>query len=380
VPYRSIEDTATLRRLLEATLLLEADLDLEIVLHHVIAEARSITGAKYGALGVLSEDKSSFEEFLTVGLTEDEEDAIGARPKGKGVLGSLITDPKPLRLANIGEHPESFGFPPNHPPMKSFLGVPIKVRDEVYGNLYLTDKIGWQEFTGSDLAVVETLAVAAGIAIENSRLHQHVQDAAVFEDRDRLARDLHDTVIQRLFAVGLSLQSIAAASTPIISDRLSGAVSDLDETIRQIRSSIFELGITEQTSGARSSLLSVVRSLEPVLGFEVKVSFEGPVDSAISVDLTEHLLAVLREAITNIGKHAKATTAEVKLSVNSSDCTLTIRDNGKGMPGSTERHGTGYGLGLGNLVRRADKLKGKFTIGDATPNGTLLTWQVPLVQ
>ena len=178
------------------------------------------------------------------------------------MLGLLIRDPRPLRLSNLGTHDESFGFPPNHPPMTSFLGVPIKVRDEVYGNLYLTDKIGWSEFTRDDEALVEALALAAGIAIENARLHQRVQEVAVYEDRDRVARDLHDTVIQRLFAVTLSLQSMAgAAEAAGMADRLKEAVSNLDATIRQVRSTIYELGSAAIDQGVRATVLALVRDL-----------------------------------------------------------------------------------------------------------------------
>src|SRR5579871_4379800 len=171
-----------------------------------------MTAARYGALGVLNEERNALAQFLTVGLAPDQERAIGPRPTGKGLLGLLITDPQPVRVGVIAEHPASSGFPANHPPMTSFLGVPIKVRDEVYGNLYLTDKIGWAEFTADDQALVGALAVAAGVAIENARLHQLARQVAVFEDRDRLARDLHDTIIQRLFALGLTLQSMAGLS------------------------------------------------------------------------------------------------------------------------------------------------------------------------
>src|ERR1035441_6046322 len=222
MPFHSVDDPAKLRRLLEATLLVEADLELPVLLGHVVEEACSMTGARYGALGVLNEDRTELAQFITVGLDPDEEERIGHRPTGRGVLGLLITEPQPLRLANLGSHPDSFGFPAHHPPMVSFLGVPIKVRDEVYGNLYLTDKVGWSEFTADDVALVEALAVAAGIAIENARLHERVREVAVVEDRDRLARDLHDTVIQRLFAVGLSLQSLASTATgPRVTDRLA---------------------------------------------------------------------------------------------------------------------------------------------------------------
>ncbi len=249
--YGSIEDPVKLRRVFEATLLLEAELELPALLRHVVEEACSMTGARYGALGVLNEDRSALAEFTTVGLDPATEERIGSRPTGKGVLGLLITDPRPLRMAVLGDHPEARGFPPGHPPMTSFLGVPIKSRGEVYGNLYLTDKIGWSEFTRDDQALVEALALAAGVAVENTRLHQRVQEMAVYEDRDRLARDLHDTVIQQLFAVGLSLQSIAATAGEGIAERLNVAISDIDGTIRQVRSSIYELGITHDDRGVR---------------------------------------------------------------------------------------------------------------------------------
>ena len=243
MPYRSIEDPAHLRRVLEATLLLEADLELPTLLHHLIDEARSMTNARYGALGVLSEDGTALSDFLTVGLDPEEIERIGALPTGRGVLGTLISDPRPLRLTRLDAHVDSYGFPPNHPPMNSFLGVPIKVRDEIYGNLYLTDKIGWSEFTSDDEALIGALAVTAGIAIENARLHGRVQQSAVYEERDRLARDLHDTVIQRLFAIGLSLQSISAdPSASRNSERLAETIADIDNTIRQVRTTIFELG------------------------------------------------------------------------------------------------------------------------------------------
>jgi GAF domain-containing protein len=146
----------------EATLQLEADLDLPTLLLHFIEEARSMTGARYGALGVLNHDHTALDQFLTVGLHPDEEEKIGTRPTGQGVLGLLITAPHPVRLANLGAHPDSFGVPPNHPPMFSFLGVPITVRDEVYGNLYLTDKIGWSEFTSDDEDLVGALPWGRG--------------------------------------------------------------------------------------------------------------------------------------------------------------------------------------------------------------------------
>jgi signal transduction histidine kinase len=374
VPYHAIEDPVKLRRVLEATLLLEADLALPALLRHVIDEARSMTGARYGAIGVLNHDRTALSEFITVGLEEAEEERIGPRPTGQGVLGLLIVEPRPLRLANLGSHPESYGFPPNHPPMTSFLGVPIKVRDEVYGNLYLTDKIGWSEFTGDDEALVEALALAAGVAVENARLHQRAEEAAIYEERNRLARDLHDTVIQRLFAVGLSLQSMASAAEETgLADRLQTAILDIDDTIRQVRTSIFELGSTGD--GVRGSILALVRDLTPVTGFEVQVSFEGAIDSAVPDHVAEDLLATVREAVTNIGRHAQATKASVTLTVRDGWCCLRIIDNGRGVGPSG---GRGGGLGLANLRRRAEKLEGQFDLETVEAGGTSLTWQVPV--
>jgi signal transduction histidine kinase len=288
----------------------------------------------------------------------------------------MITDPRPLRLELLGAHPDSSGFPPGHPPMSSFLGVPIKVRDEVYGNLYLTDKSGASSFTPDDEALVEALALAAGMAIENYRLHQRVHQAAVFEDRARLARDLHDTVIQRLYAIGLSLQSMVAdAVAEGTADRLTSVVTDIDDTIRQVRSSIYELGSTDDDTGVRARVLSLVRSLNSVVGFEVRVSFDGPIDTAISDEVCEHLLATIREALTNVGRHARATRATVTVGVGVGVCRLEVTDNGRGPHPSTETEG---GLGLVNLRHRAEGLHGTMQLEASPGGGTTLVWQVPV--
>jgi signal transduction histidine kinase len=377
MPYRSIDDPAKLRRILEATLVLEGDLDLATLLRHFIDEARTMTGARYGALGLLNEERTALAEFITVGLKPDEEERIGPRPTGRGVLGLLITDPRPLRLANIGSHSDSFGFPPNHPPMTSFLGLPIKVRDEIYGNLYLTDKVGWSEFTADDEALVGALALGAGIAIENTRLHQRVRQVAVYADRDRMARDLHDTVIQRLFAVGLSLQSVAGSVAAVeIADRIEDAITAIDDTIRQVRSTIYELGSSDVTQGFRANILALIHDLNPVVGFDVRSSFDGPVDSTISGPLTEHLLAVVREALTNVGRHSHASEARVSVSLEGDECVLRVVDNGRGIKTETSEHG----LGLVNLRRRAEKLNGQFVIESPDTGGTVLTWRAPLSQ
>src|SRR5688572_19292097 len=236
-----------LRRLLDAVLVVGSGLDLAAALQRIIEAAAELVHARYGALGVLDETGNALSEFITVGVSESQRAAIGPLPKGHGILGLLIADPKPLRLPDLGEHPDSFGFPPNHPPMTSFLGVPIRVRDQVFGNLYLCDKADGDVFSDIDEEMTVALAAAAGVAIENARLHARVADVALFEDRERIARELHDNVIQRLFATGLALQgTIRLAGNPEVEARLHRAIDDLDDTIRELRSAIFELNIARQ--------------------------------------------------------------------------------------------------------------------------------------
>jgi signal transduction histidine kinase len=379
VPYRRIEDPAKLRRLLEAVLLLEGDLTLPDLLRHLIEEACAMTGARYGALGVLDEARTSLAEFVTVGLSAEEELAIGPRPTGRGVLGLLIADPVPLRLVNISEHPQRSGFPPNHPPMTSFLGVPVTAHGEVYGNLYLTDKQGWSEFTQDDEWLAISFAQAAGVAIESARLHERVQEVAVLEDRDRIARDLHDDVIQRLFATGLALQALLKDVDTRSAERLELAIGDIDATIRRIRSAIFELVGTTSDRGIRAGVLALVRELRPLLGFDPSVSFVGPVDTSVTSETTEHLLAAVREALTNVARHSNATAASVQVAVSDGTCLLVIVDNGTGLSSPSAVPTLAGGFGIANLRRRAEKLGGQLSLEPTSGGGTSLTIQVPVV-
>jgi signal transduction histidine kinase len=375
VPYRNVDDPAKLRRLMDAVLMIEADIELPVLLRHLVEEACSLVGARYGALGVLNEARTGLEEFLTVGLSDAEEKAIGARPTGRGVLGLLISQPETLRLADLHSHPDSYGFPDCHPPMTTFLGVPVRSRGEVFGNLYLTDKQGTDDFNEEDAALAEALALAAGIAIENTRLHNRVRVLSVLDDRDRIARDLHDRVVQRIFAVGMALQSaMRLPELGLVVDRVGKAVEDLDSTITEIRTTIFELGDSAIHGGVRHGVVGVVNELAPSLGSRPEVVFDGPIDTAIPEHIADHLLAVLREALTNAGKHAQATKFVVTLSVGS-EVTLEVADNGKGIALLLEG---GAGLGLSNLRVRAEKLRGTFEVQSAQGGGTRVIWCVPL--
>jgi signal transduction histidine kinase len=360
---------------MDAVLMIEADIDLPVLLRHLVEEACSLVGARYGALGVLNETRTGLEEFLTVGLSDAEERAIGPRPTGRGVLGLLITDPETLRLADLTSHPDSYGFPDCHPPMTTFLGVPLRSRGEVFGNLYLTDKQGEDDFNEEDAALAEALALAAGIAIENTRLHNRVRVLSVLDDRDRIARDLHDRVVQRIFAVGMALQSaMRLPELGLVVDRVGKAVEDLDSTITEIRTTIFELGDSAIHGGLRHGVLGVVDELSPSLGSRPDVVFDGPIDTAIPEHIADHLLAVLREALTNAGKHARATKFMVTLRAGS-ELTLEVADNGRGFTPLLQDR---TALGLSNLRGRAEKLGGTFEIQSNQGGGTRVIWCVPI--
>lgn len=374
MPYQKIHDAATLRRLLDAVLMIEADVELPVLLRHVVEEACTLVDARYGALGVLNEGRTTLEQFVTVGLSTEEESLIGSRPTGRGVLGLLITDPEPLRLTDLAAHPDSYGVPAHHPEMKSFLGVPVRVRNEVYGNLYLTDKRGAATFSDEDESLAEALALAAGIAIENHRLHDRVRLSSVADDRGRIARDLHDRVIQRVFAVGLNLQEATrSADRDQMVERVNRAVDDLDTTITEIRTAIYELGGGAVVGGLRHGVLELVGELTPLLGARVEVTFVGPVDTDIPQRTADNLLAVLREALTNAAKHANASHFLVALSV-SDHVTLEVADNGVGPLDAS----SGEGLGLANLRSRAERLGGECALAPGDVGGARLTWRVPL--
>ena len=349
-----------------------SDLDLASVLRHIVESAVELVDAQYGALGVLDETGTSLSEFITVGIDEPARRLIGPLPKGHGILGLLIREPHPIRLPDLREHPDSYGFPPHHPPMKSFLGVPVRVRDQVFGNLYLTDKTTAEVFTDIDEELVIGLAAAAGVAIENARLHLRVRELALLEDRERIARDLHDTVIQRLFATGLRLQGAARlAERPEVSDRILQAVDDLDLTVKHIRTAIFGLEASRRgNDGLRQRVLSLARESAGALGFEPHILFDGPLDT-VAEDCASELLAVLREALTNVARHAGAGRVDVEL-IADGDLVLRVIDDGRGL--GARRPG---GKGLANMEARAARLGGSVLIKPGVESGSLVEWRVP---
>jgi signal transduction histidine kinase len=373
VPDHWTEDPEKVRRVLDVTLLTDGVIELPEFLRRVLGEAHALTGARYGALGVLNEDGTALAEFLTIGLEGGEERRIGSRPTGRGVLGILMSDPRPLRVARLASHPDRYGFPPHHPPMTSFLGVPLKVRDEVHGVLYLTDKMGWPEFTLDDVALVEALAQVAGIAFERARFPQQSQIIAAYEERDRTSRELHDAVIQRLFGAGLSLQTLAARTSAEVTQGLEAVVAEIDQVIQQIRATISDDPGDEPYRGIRDDIVTLVRELSGVVHMEIPITFDGPVDSALTGQMVDHLFAMVRESVTTSGTVGHATRASVKISVEEGWCRVTVLDDG--VAGAAARNADHR---LADLRQRTEGLHGTLLMEHPPGGGTLLTWRVPL--
>ncbi len=376
-PLRGVEDPDRLRGLVAAILAISSDLSLPVVLRHIVESAITLIGARYCALAVLDTAGHGLSEFVHAGMGPDEISAIGHLPEGHGILGLLILEPKPLRLAVLGAHPDSYGFPPNHPPMGSFLGVPIRVRQQVFGNLYLTEKQGAAEFSAEDEVLAVALAGAAGIAIENARLSARVAELSLIEDRERIAADLHDTVIQRLFATGLGLQGVVrSTSDPASASRIQVAVDDMDETIRQIRSTIFALQSPRVAGRSlRDEILALVTDAAASLGFEPGVRVSDLVDGNVPDAVGIQLLAVLREALSNVVRHAGASQVNVTVDITVADLVTTVVDDGVGA-GPGERPG---GKGLASLHHRAEALGGTLELrAGADGAGTSVCWRVPL--
>ncbi|WP_081882140.1 GAF domain-containing sensor histidine kinase [Cryobacterium sp. MLB-32] len=534
-----------IRGLVSAVVSIAEDLSLEAVLKRVVESACTLLRAQYGALGVIGSDQS-LSHFVTVGFDAETIEKVGALPVGKGVLGLLIREPHPIRLHDLRQHPSAAGFPDHHPPMVSFLGVPVSVRDVVFGNLYLTEKEGGGDFTPEDQELAVALAAAAGVAIENAGLfeearrrgawleacadmardllrsfdddgesgldavaqramiesgaalsliglptdeedkvfcaagvgvgasalvgrsivmsplalagvrsagesavlpllsqvidptvaaqdgawpelgptllvalgppgvgqgmlllarpigsggfsptdiemsavfgsyvalglelanvHRMREQQAVFGDRDRIARDLHDLVIQRLFAAGLSMQSLRRfTDDPVALDRIAAVTVELDSTIHELRDTIYSLRGASQTSATMSSrILEVIAEGTRSLGFAPNIRLSGPIDADLGEALSENLLAVITEGLSNVTRHSGATSIKVSVNAEHGRVRLLIVDDGRGFSDPVRSSG------LENLRQRARMCGGRFEVKSQPGEGARLSWSAPV--
>lgn len=374
-------------KLLEVGLALSSELSLSAVLQRIIDLAAEVTGAKYGALGVLGPDER-IAEFVTTGITEEQRRAIGDLPVGHGILGVLIGDAKPLRLRSISDHPRSVGFPPHHPPMESFLGAPVKARGRVFGNIYLTEKQGAPEFSAEDEEALVVLAAQAGVAVENAHLYEETRHLyeearqrerrlAVMEDRERIAKELHDGVIQSLFAVGMGMQATATLSgDPDLEERIEGAVNEIDRVIRDLRNYIFGLrpGILADRQ-LDQAIRHLAEDFEQKTGVTTVVEIDGTVASELASRAAD-VVQLAREALSNVGRHAEAITCRITLArSDASAALLEIDDDGRGFdPEAAD----GQGQGLRNLDERATSLGGQLKVRTVVGEGTTISIVMPL--
>jgi signal transduction histidine kinase len=379
---RPLPDAQRNRLLIEAGLALAAELDLDAVLTRIVSLAVDLTGASYGALGILDEHAPRIEHFITQGIDEATRARIGHHPVGKGILGLLIAERRPMRIPDIGADPRSAGFPPNHPPMHSFLGAPVMALGKVFGNLYLTEKVGAAEFSDEDQAALVVLATPAGVAIENARLIEETQQAQrelarleLLEERERIAKELHDGVIQSLFAVGMSLQGVAGTVHDAeVAGRIEGSVVDIDRAIRDLRNYIF---------GLRPGILAD-RQLGQALK-ELAIEFQDRTEVLTIVSVDEEVASELagraadvvqltREALSNIGRHASATSCRVSLRRTDRGAELEIDDDGVGFDVAQPAPG----MGLENLRARVEGLGGALAIVSVAGEGTTVRAALPL--
>jgi len=528
-----------LARLVAASQAISSDLELPTALHNVVQVACDLASASYGAIGVISPD-GMLEEFIHVGMSDGIVAQLGAPPSGHGLLGSVIAEARPIRLEHLSRDERSVGFPHGHPPMESFLGVPVRIGGIVYGNLYLTGSARGH-FDDVDEKIILTLATMAGTAIANARLYEEAhlgqrwlaaseeinqrllsgdlgetdvapiadlilsladasfvglvlpsdepdalpfaqkfgpladatgtvaddeiaalparvrralelkddrpaafhdieiwasaligstmvipwgdieatregalvitrdahghpytvaerrmakrfarsvaiarelamarnnrEHVALTEERDRIARDLHDHVIQSLFAVGLGLQSIVGSATSQVAARISAQVDAIDVTIRQIRQTIFQLGTTPSatTWSQKKRFNQLVREILEGEGIDSSLDFRGPVDTLIDSELGDEVSAVLREALSNVVRHADATRVDITIAVSATEVRVVVTDNGRGLGEVGKRSG------LNNLDHRALARGGRFATAARAPSGTTIDWAVPVV-
>lgn len=344
-------------------------LTLDRVLQLIVDAVRDLADAQYAALGI-ADATGRIERFLTSGISDAARERIGALPQGHGLLGLIIREGQSFRIPDLATDPRRHGFPPHHPEMHAFLGVPVTFKGRPIGDLYLTNKRGAPEFSEDDQLLVERFALHAGLAIQNARLSERVQALAVVEERERIGRDLHDGIIGRIYAVALSLDEIPemmASSPEAAASRVDHAIDALNATIGEIRNFIFGLRPGSQDAGgltaALETLADEIRMTAPV---DVVVQAEDlPV---VSDEVAEELLKVAREALSNAARHAGANRVSVRLSAADGQLRLEISDDGRGFdpsaPVSAEHHG------LANMRRRAEQLHGRLEVGSGTGHGT----------
>lgn len=369
----------------EATRAIAGELHLDRVLQLIVDRLRVLIGAQYAAIGIANA-RGRIETFITAGITPEERARIGPPPEGHGMLGVIIRERRPLRVDDIAAHPQRHGFPPHHPPMTSLLGVPIVVEGRAVGNLYLTNKHGDHSFTEDDQALVEMFAVRAGIAIENARLHEQVGRLAIVDERERIGRDLHDGIIQSIYGVSLSLEDVPELmhDAPAEAEqRVDRAIDALHQVIGDIREYILDLrpglGRDDDAVAAIARLAEELR-LSAVIDVDATLEPGAEALRGLPPHVGADLVAIAREALSNVARHSRATRASISLRILDERLVLEITDNGRGFGDLGPRGGEDPGRhqGLRNIRERAIGIGGAVRVESEPSEGTRIIVTLPV--
>jgi signal transduction histidine kinase len=369
---------AALEALSDAVLAIAAELAVEPILQKLVHAARELVGARYAALGV-PDGRGAFAQFITSGMSAELIAAMGPLPRTHGLLGAMLESDRPHRTADIRRDPRFRGWwPPEHPEMRSFMGVPIVSRSGVLGAFYLTEKEGAPEFGPEDERLIETFAAHAAVAIENARLYERSRELSIAEERNRLARELHDSLTQKLFGVVLTAE---AAATLIDRDGESARtqlrrVQDLArEAMEELRSLIFELRPAALASeGLAVTLRKHVDGLRRLYRADIGLRILGRLELPPATE--REVFRVAQEALANALRHAHADRVELELDSRDGRVVLTVADDGVGFvadaTGLRSRR-----LGLTSMEERARSVGGTLGIESAPGAGTTIRLQVP---
>ncbi|HEX5396087.1 MAG TPA: GAF domain-containing sensor histidine kinase [Candidatus Limnocylindria bacterium] len=351
-------------------------LSIDRVLQEIVDRVRELADADYSALGIV-DDAGVIEEFVTAGMTAAQRAGIPHLPSGHGLLGLIIRENRAYRIPDIATDPRRSGFPPGHPPMHSFLGVPITVQGRSIGRLYLTDKRGAGEFSEEDQRLVERFALHAGIAMENARLHDRVRRLGIVSERERISRDLHDSIIQRIYGVALSLDDVPAMvreAPAEASERVDRAIDALHATIGEIRGFIFGLRPVLLEEGG---LLLALQTLaeEVRLNSAVEIEVHGSEPPPMPIETSAELLSIVRETLSNVARHAGAQHATILLEPRDAELHVEIADDGRGFDPTAPLIGAHQGLR--NVADRAARLGATLQITSQPGTGTRIIVDVP---
>lgn len=379
------EQNRELLALHEAGLAITSELDLGALLQQVVDQARELVGARYGAL-TLIDNQGETEMFLTSGLTEEQKRMIGSTPLRHGVLGIVVDQAQSLRLSDVASHPQSSGFPRHHPPMNSLLAVPILSHGGVVGSLYVSERLGPGDFDSSDQERLERFATQAAVAIENARLHRRVRALAIVEERERIAREMHDSLAQVLGYVNTKAQAVQQLLKDGRTERAEEHLNQLAGAARTAYTDVREniLGLRTTVEGERGLLAALVGYLELWQDQSgINVELEGPADPEALDHLSSlaeiQLLRVIQEALANVRKHAQATQARISLDVTDHMLETTIEDNGIGFDPETIGRPGFPQFGLKIMAERAGSIGGSLKIERNQPAGTRVVARVPLL-